>query len=62
MYLISTYTYKTKELEVFRLKLSNGRGKVVQLTGIDSSTFEILGVAAFPSTKRKNVDTPITLW
>lgn len=33
----------------------------LKLTGMDSRTLDTAGVAAFPSTKRKKVDTPITL-
>lgn len=32
-----------------------------RLTGMDSKTLDTLGDAAFPSTNRKKVETPITL-
>ena len=35
---------------------------IYQLTGVDSRTLDTAGDAAFPSTKRKKVETPITLF
>jgi hypothetical protein len=41
----------------FTLKIS----KLIELTGILSKTLDTLGDEAFPSTKSKKVETPITL-
>lgn len=43
------------------MKIQAKQEHSIQLTGIDSRTLDTLGDAAFPSTKRKNVVTPITL-